>query len=117
MRMVRKWGKGKTVEREMEGGLKLTLSVSCVSVKTRYTLQSHPARKKLSVYDSPLCVRLWEEKVAETKKTLLFRASLGNSEGLFAACGNFLERVTGVEPVLTGWKPVVMPLYDTRNQT
>lgn len=26
-----------------------------------------------------------------------------------------LERVTGVEPVLSDWQPDVMPLYDTRN--
>ncbi len=25
-----------------------------------------------------------------------------------------LERVTGVEPVLSDWQPDVMPLYDTR---
>jgi hypothetical protein len=26
----------------------------------------------------------------------------------------YVERVRGVEPLSTGWKPVVMPLYDTR---
>lgn len=25
-----------------------------------------------------------------------------------------LERVGGIEPPATGWKPVVLPLYDTR---
>jgi hypothetical protein len=25
-----------------------------------------------------------------------------------------MERVAGIEPASTGWKPVIMPLYDTR---
>ena len=27
-----------------------------------------------------------------------------------------MERVRGVEPLSTGWKPVVIPIYDTRLQ-
>lgn len=56
-------------------------------------------------------VLLLKGLIAEAKATRLSAFSVENDATLSKVK---LERVRGVEPLSTGWKPVVMPLYDTR---
>ena len=51
-------------------------------------------------------------------KTFIPSESGDINQKISGQAGDFLmdiERVGGIEPPSTGWKPVVMPLYDTRS--
>ena len=43
----------------------------------------------------------------------LYRKAVCDTRIPFDSLG-MVERVRGVEPLSTGWKPVVIPIYDTR---